>query len=133
MRFCLCSQFLGPCYSKCGLWTHSMMERMVCKGEVGNLVRQRIAPERAGMGIDEPRKEVRTRGHGSQSCLTLCNPMDWSPPGFFVHEDSPGKSTGVVAMLSPRESSRGIEPRSPTLQADSLPAELPRKPRVRHT
>ena len=44
----------------------SMMERMVCKGEVGNLVRQRIAPERVGMGIDEPRKEVRTRGHGSQ-------------------------------------------------------------------
>ena len=30
----------------------SMMERMVCKGEVGNLVRQRIAPERVGMGID---------------------------------------------------------------------------------
>ena len=24
MRFCLCSQFLGPCYSKCGLWTHSI-------------------------------------------------------------------------------------------------------------
>ena len=44
----------------------SMMERMVCKGEVGHLVRQRIAPERVGMGIDEPRKEVRTRGHGSQ-------------------------------------------------------------------
>ena len=32
--------------------------------------------------------------------------MDWSPPGFFVYEDSPGKSTGVVAMLSPRESSQ---------------------------
>ena len=26
---------------------------------------------------------------------TLCNPMDWGPPGFSVHEDSPGKSTGV--------------------------------------
>ena len=24
MRFCLCSQFLGPCYSKCGLWAHSI-------------------------------------------------------------------------------------------------------------
>ena len=30
-----------------------------------------------------------------QSCLTLCNPMDCSLPGFFVHEDSPGKNTGV--------------------------------------
>ena len=31
----------------------------------------------------------------AQSCLTLCNPMDCSPPGSFVHEDSPGKNTGV--------------------------------------
>ena len=28
------------------------------------------------------------------SCLTLCNPMDCSLPGFFVHGDSPGKNTG---------------------------------------
>ena len=31
----------------------------------------------------------------SQSCLTLCNPMDCSPPGSSVHEDSPGRNTGV--------------------------------------
>ena len=31
----------------------------------------------------------------AQSCLTLCNPMDCSPPGSSVHEDSPGKNTGV--------------------------------------
>ena len=30
-----------------------------------------------------------------QSCLTLCDPMDYSPPGSSVHEDSPGKNTGV--------------------------------------
>ena len=30
-----------------------------------------------------------------QSSLTLCNPMDYSPPGSSVHEDSPGKNTGV--------------------------------------
>ena len=29
------------------------------------------------------------------SCLTLCNPMDCSPPGSSVHGDSPGKKTGV--------------------------------------
>ena len=28
-------------------------------------------------------------------CLTLCNPVDYSPPGFSVHGDSPGKNTGV--------------------------------------
>ena len=31
----------------------------------------------------------------AQSCPTLCNPMDCSPPGSSVHGDSPGKSTGV--------------------------------------
>ena len=30
-----------------------------------------------------------------QSCPTLCDPMDCSPPGSFVRGDSPGKSTGV--------------------------------------
>ena len=31
----------------------------------------------------------------AQSCLTFCSPMDCSPPGSSVHEDSPGKNTGV--------------------------------------
>ena len=30
-----------------------------------------------------------------QSCPTLCDPMDCSPPGSSVHGDSPGKNTGV--------------------------------------
>ena len=30
-----------------------------------------------------------------QSCLTLCNPLDCSPPGSSVHVDSPGRNTGV--------------------------------------
>ena len=30
-----------------------------------------------------------------QSCLTLWDAMDCSPPGSFVHGDSPGKNTGV--------------------------------------
>ena len=28
-------------------------------------------------------------------CLTLCDPMDCSPPGSFVHGDSPGKNARV--------------------------------------
>ena len=31
----------------------------------------------------------------AQSCPALCDPMDCSPPGSSVHEDSPGKNTGV--------------------------------------
>ena len=30
-----------------------------------------------------------------QLYLTLCNPMDCSPPGSSIHEDSPGKTTGM--------------------------------------
>ena len=112
----------------------SVMERMVCKEEAGNLVWQGIAPERAGMGIASPERRLGPEpvapGYSgrlmqldsgmpfctslesgmlyfiAQSCPTLCNPMDWSPPGSFVHGDSPGQRTGVVAMPSPRESSQ---------------------------
>ena len=31
----------------------------------------------------------------AHSCLTLCDPMDCSPPGSSVHGDSPGKNTLV--------------------------------------
>ena len=37
-----------------------------------------------------------------QSCLTLCNPIDYRPPGSSVREDSPGKSgvgVGCHALL----------------------------------
>ena len=55
--------------------------------------------------------------------------MDYSLPGSSVHGDSPGKNTGlgghalVQGIFHPE-----IEPRSPTLQADSLPSEPPEKP-----
>ena len=48
----------------------------------------------------------------TRSCLTLCDPMDYSPPGSFIHGDSPGKNTGVGVVIS---SSRGSsEPRDQT-------------------
>ena len=37
----------------------------------------------------------------SHSCLTLCKPMDYSPPGSSVHWDSPGKNTGVRLPCPP--------------------------------
>ena len=36
-----------------------------------------------------------------QSCLTLCNPLDYSPPDSSVHEDSPGKNAGVGCRALP--------------------------------
>ena len=62
-------------------------------------------------------------------CPALCDPMDCSPLGSSVHGDSPGKNTGVSCHALIWGIFPGIEPRSPTLQADSLPAEPQRKPR----
>ena len=65
----------------------------------------------------------------TQSCPTLCNPMDCSPPGSSVHGDSPGKNTGGLPCPPPGDlPNLRIEPRSPTLQVDSLLSEPPGKP-----
>ena len=47
-----------------------------------------------------------------QLCLTLCNPVDCSPPGSSVHGDSPGKNTGVGchALLQGIFPSQGLNP-----------------------
>ena len=71
----------------------------------------------------------------TQSCPTLWDPMDCNLPGSSVRRDSPGKNTGVGchALLQRISPTPGIKPRSPTLQADSLPAELPGKPNYHDT
>ena len=67
----------------------------------------------------------------TQSCLTLCDPVDCRPPAFSVHGDSLGKNTvvGCHTLLQGDLPNPGIEPKSPILQADSLPAEPPGKPK----
>ena len=65
-----------------------------------------------------------------QSCLTLCNPMDCSPPGSSVHGILQARILEWVTVLFSRRSSPPRDQtRSPTLQADSLPAELQGKPK----
>ena len=49
--------------------------------------------------MDAPYKMLFPNGAGMramslQSCLTLWDPMDYSPPGSSVHGDSPDKNTG---------------------------------------
>ena len=66
----------------------------------------------------------------AQLCLTLCDPLDYSPSGSSVHGDSPGKNTGEVCPLPGDLPNLGIKPRSPALQADSLLSEPPGKPMV---
>ena len=64
----------------------------------------------------------------TQSCLTLCYPMDYSPPGSSPW-DSPGKNTGLGChFFSPEYLPNSeIKPGSPTLQAGSLLPEPPGK------
>ena len=65
----------------------------------------------------------------AQSCPTLCDPMDYSPPGSSLHGDSPGRNTGMGYHPPPGDlHNSGIEPRSSALQADSLPSEPLGKP-----
>ena len=56
----------------------------------------------------------------AQSCPTLCDPMD-----YIVHGILQARILEWVAFPFSR---RSLQPRSPTLQADSLPSEPPMKP-----
>ena len=81
--------------------------------------------------IFRPRRPFAYSGDGSlvaQSCLTLCDPMDCSPPGSSVGfsrqeywNGLPFPSPGALPYL-------GIKPRYIVLQADSLLSEPPGKP-----
>ena len=58
----------------------------------------------------------------AQLCLTLYDPINCSPPGPSVHEDSPGKNIGVVchALLQEIFLTQGLNPRFLPWRADSL-------------
>ena len=63
------------------------------------------------------------------SCPALCDPTDCSLPGSFIPVVLQGSVLDQVAMTSSsRESSQGIEPGSPALQADSVPLSHQRSP-----
>ena len=65
----------------------------------------------------------------TQSCLTLCNPTDCSPPGSSVHETFRQGYWSGLPFPSPGDlPNPRIEPGSPALQADSLLTELQGKP-----
>ena len=64
----------------------------------------------------------------TQSCPTLCDPMDYI---FWNSWNSPGRNTGVGShsLLQGNLPYPGIGPRSPALQADSLPVNPPGQPK----
>ena len=67
----------------------------------------------------------------TQLCLTLCDSMDCSPPGLSVHGISQQEYWSGLPCPPPGDlPNPGIEPSSPTLQADSLSFEPPGKPKI---
>ena len=64
----------------------------------------------------------------TQSCPTLCNPMEATR--LLCPWNSPGKKIGVAgySLLQGTFLTQGSKPRSPLLQADSVPSEPPGKP-----
>ena len=61
----------------------------------------------------------------AQSCLTLCNPMDYTVLGILQARILKWVAFPFLGDLP----NPGIEPRSPALWADSLSAEPPEKPK----
>ena len=67
----------------------------------------------------------------AQSCLTVCDSMDYGLPDSFVHGDSPlsmgfSRQEDCSGLPFPSPGNlpdAGIEPGFPALQADSLPTE----------
>ena len=72
---------------------------------------------------------VKSESEVTQSCPTLCNPIDHSPAGPSVHRILQERISNGLPLPSPRDlPNLGIEPGSPALQADALPSEPPGKP-----
>ena len=70
----------------------------------------------------------------AQSYLTLCNPMDCSPPGSSVHGIFPVIILGGLPFPTPGDlPNLGSKTKSPALQSVSLPAGPLVKPRYIHT
>ena len=64
-----------------------------------------------------------------QLCLTVCDPMDCSPPGSSAHGIFQARILeGVAISFSKGLPNPGVEPGSPRLQVASLPSEPPGKP-----
>ena len=97
--------------TKCGSWTGSSSR----KRTVGKNLRK---PEYSMCLV-------------TQSCLTLCDPMDCSPPGTSVHGDSSGRNTGVGChALLQRAFNQGLNPGLPHCRQIPYHLSHQRSPRI---
>ena len=76
--------------------------------------------DRKGMDLTEAedikkRCQEYTESEVSQSCPTLCNPVDCSPPGSSIHGILQARVLGCHFFLQGNLPDPGMEPRSPSL------------------
>ena len=77
----------------------------------------------------ERKKKRKKESEVTQSCLTLCNPVDCSLPGFSIHRILRQEYWSGLPFPSPGDlPDPGIETRSPALDEDTLTSEPPGKP-----
>ena len=95
------------------------------------MLSQNVKAQNLALGFGEvPHTEpiqrlVKVKVKVAQSRSTLCDPMDYT-----VHGILQARILEWIAFPSPGDlPNPGIKPRSPALQADSLPAEPPGKPK----
>jgi len=79
--------------------------------------------------MDHKRSKMKAKVLVTQSCPTLCDVMDCSLPGSCIHGILQARILERIPIPFSRGSSRprDCEPRSPALQADSLPSESTRE------
>ena len=82
-----------------------------CKFQKG-LKTRLPCPSPSPRGCSCPLSRWKVKALVTQSCLTPCDPMHCSPPGFSVHGDSPGKNIGVGchALLQGIFLTQGLNP-----------------------
>ena len=90
---------------------------------------QMCRPQGKPMLIHHALKSYYSSVSRSQLCLTLCDPMDCSPPGSSVHGIFQARILEWPVPSPGDLPNPGIEPRSPTSQVDSLLSEPPGKPK----
>ena len=99
--------------------------KIIAAGDCSHEIKRHLLPGRKAMTNLESESECEV----TQWCLTFCNPMDCSLPGSSVHGIFQARVLEWVAISFSRDlPDPGMEPRSPTLQADTLPSEPLGKP-----
>ena len=147
MKTFLCDNFLSSRTWLCSWWTawhvfSLSLEKERCKttfyvyGTSRDLISNYLllpSPESERITADQLRTDSRGAFNllcvcvpSLQSCPTLCEPMDCSPPGSSVHRILQGKNIGVGChfLLQGIFMTQGPNlhlPAFPALQADSLP------------